>query len=197
MFKQPFVCEATQSLLDAHWQLDDCIAEALRQSKPGERRSFGWLERERVVEKLERKKNGNSKKTFRNSLKKKKKKSTSTSHATSPASPTPPSRGSRSPLCCPRNHTNPDSLEAAVATALELLSKAGQARLGRRGRAPPPAPRREALERGWPRSRATRHAYAQRQGDGLREKLERFLGIYWGQVRRRFVLFVFLFFSFF
>ena len=35
---KPFVCKATRifCLEDAHWQLDDCIAEALRQSKPGE-----------------------------------------------------------------------------------------------------------------------------------------------------------------
>ena len=35
---RPFVCKATRifCLEDAHWQLDDCIAEALRQSKPGE-----------------------------------------------------------------------------------------------------------------------------------------------------------------
>jgi pyruvate decarboxylase len=34
---KPFVCKATRifALEDAHWQLDDCIAEALRQSKPG------------------------------------------------------------------------------------------------------------------------------------------------------------------
>lgn len=92
---RPFVCKATRIFVleDAHWQLDDAIAEALRQSKPGERSLYLFCERER-------KKNGRKKELNLNkNFFLKKIQFTSTSPATSPGSPTRPSSASRSPSC--------------------------------------------------------------------------------------------------
>ena len=107
---KPFVCKATRifCLEDAHWQLDDCIAEALRQSKPGECFFVCVCERGRVFspslslfrEKKKRKKKLDTQKKKKNFEKKNTvRQSTSTSPATSRASPTRPSSASPSPLC--------------------------------------------------------------------------------------------------
>ena len=92
----------------------------------------------------------------------------------------------------PERHTNPDSLEAAVETALELLSKAVKPVLvgGVKLRA---AHRREAFERLAGKSGYATALMPNAKGMVSEEKLERFLGIYWGQVRGR----VFFFFFFF
>ena len=83
----------------------------------------------------------------------------------------------------PDRHTNPDSLEAAVETALELLSKAVKPVLvgGVKLRA---AHRREAFERLAKKSGFATAIMPNAKGM-VSEKLERFLGIYWGQVRER------------
>ena len=90
----------------------------------------------------------------------------------------------------PDRHTNPDSLEAAVETALELLSKAVKPVLvgGVKLRA---QHRREAFERLAEKSGFATAIMPNAKGM-VSEKLERFLGIYWGQVRRRVFFFSFL-----
>jgi hypothetical protein len=95
------------------------------------------------------------------------------------------------PFVLPDRHTNPDSLEAAVETALELLGKAVKPVLvgGVKLRA---AHRREAFERLAERSGFATAIMPNAKGM-VSEKLERFLGVYWGQVRIRSFLSFFLF----
>ena len=206
----PFVCKATRifCLEDAHWQLDDSIAEALRQSKPGEefvivggrggeRRgrediaffSFFFL-RCRSGEKKLKKHFSHQKKSpvyiniACNIV--------GLSHPTFEREPIP--------FVLPERHTNPDSLEAAVETALELLSSAVKPVLvgGVKIRT---WPRREAFERLAKKSAFATAIMPNAKGM-VSEKLERFLGIYWGQVRKRererkkFFFFFFCFFLF-
>lgn len=139
---KPFVCKATRifALEDAHWQLDDCIAEALRQSKPV------YINIACNIAGL--------------------------SHPTFEREPIP--------FVLPDRHTNPDSLEAAVETALELLGKAVKPVLvgGVKLRA---AHRREAFERLAERSGFATAIMPNAKGM-VSEKLERFMGVYWGQV---------------
>ena len=87
------------------------------------------------------------------------------------------------PFVLPDRHTNPDSLEAAVETALELLGKAVKPVLvgGVKLRA---AHRREAFERLAEKSGFATAIMPNAKGM-VSEKLERFIGIYWGQVRER------------
>lgn len=92
----------------------------------------------------------------------------------------------------PDRHTNPNSLEAAVETALELLSGAVKPVLvgGVKLRV---SHRREAFERLAEKSGFATAIMPNAKGM-VSEKLERFLGIYWGQVSFFLLSFVFPFF---
>lgn len=80
----------------------------------------------------------------------------------------------------PSRHTNPDSLEAAVETALELLNKAVKPVLvgGVKLR---PGHRRAAFERLAEASGYATAAMPNAKGM-VSESLPRYLGTYWGQV---------------
>ena len=86
------------------------------------------------------------------------------------------------PFVLPERHTNPDSLEAAVETALELLGKAVKPVLVGGVKLRAPEERRAAFERLAEKSGYATAIMPNAKGM-VSEKLERFLGIYWGQVR--------------